>query len=69
VWFWLLWKYGKTNILKQMRRNPQTVGLQMLYRFPHTQAQSQEELAWATAACLVASVLSVSNSGLLLLVN
>lgn len=68
VWLWLLWKYSKTKYFKADEKKPTNSWLANgapLSPHPCTKAAA----AWATAACMVASGLSVSNTGLLLVVN
>lgn len=65
VWLWLLWKYGKTKYFKADEKKSTDSWLTNVAGFPHLGIKQ----AAVTAAFLVAPVLSVSNTGLLLLVN
>lgn len=65
MWLWLLWKYGKTKYFKA-DENKFTDSVTNVAGFPHLgikQAAVTAQRSW------VAPVLSVSNTGLLLLVN
>lgn len=68
VWLWLLWKYSKTKYFKADEKKPTNSWLANGAPFS-TRPCTKAAAAWATAACMVASGLSVSNTGLLLVVN
>lgn len=67
---WLLWKYSKTKYFKADEKKPTNSWLTNGVPFTmHPCTKPAAAAAWATAAFLVASGLSVSNTGLLLVVN
>lgn len=65
VWLWLLWKYDNTKYFKADEKKPAVSWLTNVVGFPLPGTKQ----ATGTAVFLVASVLSVSNTGLLLLFN
>lgn len=66
VWLWLLWKYSKTKYFKADEKKPTNSWLANGVTFStHPDTKAAAAAAWATAACMVASGLSVPNTGLL----
>lgn len=66
---WFLWKYSKTKYFKADEKKPTNSWLTNGATFSTHPCTKPAEAAWDTAACLVASGLSVSNTGLLLVVS